>query len=292
MSKAREDFRRMLDGDDVIVQPAVYDAFGAMMAETLGFKAVALGGYATGAHLGVTEPLLSLEDVAMTTRYITRASSLPLMVDAGAGWGEPMHVMHTVRVLEHAGAGSLHMEDQIYPKRAHYHKGQEHIISTEEMVEKIHAAVEARTDPDFVIVARTDAMLTDGYDEGIRRTHAYAEAGADMVMLFPNGEDEARRAPGDAPGIPLIYLNATGHRLGRGVFSVDQLGEWGYKLVDDGTGVFMAMTRAVRDVLTTLRDTGLTQLDDEEMLQVRGFAEEVLDLERYYRVEAATVESR
>jgi len=281
----------MLNGAEVIVQPAVYDAFGAMMAHHLGFKAVALGGYATGAHLGVTEPLLSLEDVAMATRYITRASPLPLMVDAGAGWGEPMHVMHTVRVLEHAGAGSLHIEDQIYPKRAHYHKGIEHIISREAMVEKIQAALEARMDPDFVIVARTDAMLTNGYEEGIRRTLAYHEAGADMVMIFPNGEDEARRAPGDAEGVPLIYLNATGHRLGRGVFSVDQLREWGYKLVDDGTGVFMAMVKAVRDVLTALRDAGATELDDEEMIGVRRFAEEVLDLERYYRVEAATVES-
>jgi methylisocitrate lyase len=290
MTRAREDFRALLAGDEVIVQPAVHDAFTARMAEAVGFKAVALGGYALGAHLGIMEPLLSLEDVAHTTAEITRVSSLPVMVDAGAGWGEPLHVMHTVKVLEHAGAASMHMEDQIYPKRAHYHKGQEHIISEHEMLAKIRAAVDARRDPNFVIVARTDAMLTDSYEEGIRRARSYYDAGADMVMLFPNGEDQARSTPGDLPGIPLIYLNATGHRLRRGVFSIDTLAEWGWRLVDDGTATFMAAAQAVHKVLETLHQTGLTGLDDDEMLGVRNQVEDVIGLDQYFALEAATVE--
>jgi methylisocitrate lyase len=290
MRRATETFRELLAGDEVIVQPAVHDAFTARMAESIGFKAVALGGYALGAHLGITEPLLSLQEVADTTAEITRVSPLPVMVDAGAGWGEPLHVMHTVRVLEHAGAASVHIEDQIYPKRAHYHKGQEHILSEEEMVTKIRAAVDARRDADFVIVARTDAMLTDGYEEGIRRARAYYDAGAEMVMMFPNGEDETRRAPRDLEGIPLVYLNATGHRLARGVFAIDQLAQWGWRLVDDGSGTFMAAARAVREVLETLHETGRTGLDEAEMLGVRGQVEEVLGLEKLLELEAATVE--
>jgi 2-methylisocitrate lyase-like PEP mutase family enzyme len=292
MGVATRAFRELLEGDEIIVQPAVYDPFCARVAEHVGFKALALGGYALGASMAVTEPLLSLEDVAIATRMITRVTSLPLMIDAGAGWGEPMHVMHTVRTLEHAGAASLHMEDQIYPKRAHYHRGKEHIASSEEMTDKIRAAVEARRDPDFVIVARTDAFLTSGYDAGIARAREYADAGADMIMVFPNNEDEARRVPRDLPDIPLIYLNATGHRLQRGVHAVQDLQDWGWKLVDDGSATIMVVARALRDVLTTLHETGRTQLDEPEMIGVRGYVEDVLRLEDHYAVEAATVERR
>jgi methylisocitrate lyase len=213
------------------------------------------------------------------------------MVDVGAGWGEPLHVMHTIKVLEHAGAASIHIEDQIFPKRAHYHKGIEHVIPLTEMVKKLQAAVRGRSDLDFAIVARTDAMLTDGYEEGIRRARAFVEAGADLVMLFPNDENETRRVPQDLPGIPLVYVNSDGNRLGRGVFATADLQEWGWKVAYDAITAINVTARAVRDVLTRLKETGRTDLDQTEMIQVRQFVEDTLGLDRYYEIEADTVES-
>jgi methylisocitrate lyase len=290
MSEARRTFRRLLARDGLIVQPAVFDGLTARIAEQLGFEALALGGYAMGAHLATSEPLLSLEDVATCVRYVTLASKLPVMVDAGAGWGDPLHVRQTVRVLEHAGAASIHIEDQLFPKRAHYHKGIEHVIPLEELVAKIRAAVAARTDPDFVIVARTDTLRTDDYDEAIRRSRACVEAGAEMVMLFPNNEDETRAAPRDLPGVPVIYVNSEGNRLGRAVFSTEELESWGWKLVYDAITVVNVCARATREVFTRLRETGRTGLDSAEMIDVRKWVEDALGLDEAYALEEATVE--
>lgn len=288
---ARSEFRRLLARDGIIQQPVIYDGLGARLCAELGFEAVGLGGYAMGASLAVSEPLVSLTEVARITEEVSLVSSLPIMVDAGAGYGEPLHVMHCVRVLEQAGAASIHIEDQIFPKRVHYHKGVEHVVPIEEMEARIHAAVRGRSDPDLVIVARTDAMRTDSYEEGIKRSLAYVEAGADAVMLFPNDEDETRRAPNDLPGIPLAYVNSTGNRLSRGVFSAQELEEWGWKVASDAVSTVTVAARAMRDVLRTLRETGSTGLDQEEMIEVRHALETTIGLDEFYAIEEATVES-
>jgi methylisocitrate lyase len=214
------------------------------------------------------------------------------MVDAGAGWGEPFHVRHTTKVLEHAGAASMHIEDQVFPKRAHYNEGIEHVVPAEEMVAKIRAAVDARDDPKFVMVARSDAMLTDGYQEGIRRARMYAEAGADMVKLFPNNAEEARRAPLDLPGVPLVYVNSEGNRLGRAILPVETLEEWGWKLVYDATTVVNVVGVAVHDALARLKETGRTGLSQTEMIAARQYVEDTIGLDEHYRLEEETVERR
>ena len=203
---SRKKFRKMLSEPGIEIQPSLYDPLTARLAEKCGFNMVALGGYAMGAHTAITEPLMSLEDVAHITRSVALVSNLPVMVDGGAGWGDPLHVMHTIKVLEQAGAASIHIEDQYFPKRARYHMGVEEIISMEEMVKKIHAAANARQDPDFAIVARTDAMRTHGYAEGVRRANEYVKAGADLIMLFPDNEEQTMAAPRASSVIETIAL--------------------------------------------------------------------------------------
>lgn len=286
----RSDFRRRLSQPGIVHQPVVFDGLGARMAQEIGFEAIALGGYAMGAHTATSEPLLSLSDVAAITRQVSLVSSLPVMVDAGAGYGEPVHVMHTVRVLEQAGAASIHIEDQIYPKRVHYHAGIEHVVELDEYLTKIRTAVRARRDPDFVIVARTDAMRTDDYDEGIRRARAAVEAGADAVMLFPNDEDETRAAPADLPGVPLVYVVSSGNRLDRGVFSTGELDAWGWKVASDAISTINVTARALRSVLTTMRETGSNGLDQHEMIGVRKALEDTIGLDEHYALERETVE--
>jgi methylisocitrate lyase len=285
--------RELLRGEDVLVEPNVFDALTARVAESLGYDSVSLGGFQVAAHLlGTPEPLLSLEDMALAVRYATTAVSIPIMVDAGAGWGEPLHVTRSIRVLEGAGAAGIKIEDQIFPKRAHYHRGVEHVIPIEDMVAKIRAAVRARRDPDLVIVGRTDAFKTDGYDEAIRRGLAYAEAGADLVYIFPNTEDEARRAPKDLAGIPLIFCHSEGDRRNRPIFSVPELQELGYKIAAFPLALTNAAVVAMRSPLEELRATGRVTVDVEERIATRQFIEDAIGLEEAYALEEATVEGR
>jgi methylisocitrate lyase len=285
----RKTFRRLLAEPGILVQPAIYDPLGARLAEDAGIKCIGLGGYAMGAHLAVTEPLVSLDEAARITRQVSAVSKLPIMVDAGAGWGEPLHVMHTLRTLEAAGAASLHIEDQHYPKRVSYHRGVEEVIPIEEMTAKVRACVAARTDSDFVIVARTDAMRTHGYDEGISRARACLEAGADAILLFPNDEEETIRAPKDLPGVPLVYVNSTGNRFGRGVFPAPQLEAWGWKIVFDAISAVNVTAAAMRSYLETLARTGESGLRHDEVVEVRKAVEKSIGLEDLYKLERETV---
>jgi methylisocitrate lyase len=290
MSAAAQAMRALLNRSSLSVLPGVAEPLEGRIAEDLGFPGLHLGGYAMGASLATSEPLLSLEDVAMCTRFVSRACKIPALVDAGAGWGEPMHSLHAVRVLEHAGAGGLHIEDQQFPKRAHYHQGIEHVIPAEEMVMKLRAAAAGRSDDAFVIVARTDAMATDSYDEGIRRARTYMDAGADAIMCFPNGREEAQRAPTDLPDVPLVYVNSDGNRLGRGVFGREELDGWGWRLVVDAITTTNTRARAAHEVLGRLAETGRTGLDQEEARRWRKFVETTIGLDEHYELERQTVE--
>jgi methylisocitrate lyase len=284
-------FRELLRNPGIIHAPIAYDPLTARIAEQVGFPCLDIGGYALGASSCVPEPLLSLEEVAMATRRIAAAVNIPLMIDAGAGYGDPTHVIRTVQELERAGAASIHIEDQVFPKRIHYHKGVEHVISAEEMCEKIRYAVRARRDPDFVIAARTDAMRTDSFAEGVRRANLYAEAGADMIMIFPNTLEEARLAPKEIHS-PLIYVNSEGNRLDRPILSIQELEQAGYKMVNDAISAIAVTYQRVKQLFVRLKETGSTGLDAQMARTIRKDIEDTMGLDEYYRIEEETVEAR
>ena len=285
----RTRLRKKLNDGGLIVSPTVWDPLSARVAESLGYECVGVGGYALGAHLVTSEPLLTLTEVASTCRYITAAVDIPVKMDVGTGFGEPLHVMRTIRELERAGAAAVHLEDQIFPKRAHYHKGIEHVVSREVAVARIKAAVAARTDPDFIIIGRTDAMRTDDYDEGVARCNLFLEAGADMVMIFPNTIEEAERAPHDING-PIAYVNSEGNRLDRPVFSTQQLEDMGYRMVGYSATLICSVVNELERVLDNLKSTGLSGLDPQDMIRSRKHVEDLIDLDQYYQIEADTVE--
>lgn len=272
-----------------ILALGIWDPYTARVAEALGMECVHIGGYQLGAHYVTSEPLLTLTELANTTRYVTAAVKIPVIVDAGAGFGEPLHVMRCVREIERAGAAGLHIEDQIYPKRVHYHKGVEHVVSREELVARIQAAVAARSDPDFLIMARTDAMRTDGYEEGVIRANLCLEAGADMVMVFPNSLEEARRAPREIKG-PVAYTNSEGNRLGRPIFTVSEFEKLGYRLSTYPTALLCPVTQELKRVITNLLTQGSSGLPQDKMILWRKEVEDLIGLEEYYRIESATVE--
>lgn len=291
MQLARKTFAQLRQRSGIIVQPVVFNPLTARIAEALGYEAIAIGGYALGASLAISEPLISIGDLEQATLAITRVTDLPLMVDAGTGYGEPIHVRQATRRLEDAGAASIHIEDQIYPKRVHYHAGIEHIVPDHVMLQRLEAALSARRDPQFAIAARTDAMLTHGYVEGIRRAKLYSEAGADLIIIFPNDEQEAKQAPRDLPGVELMYVNSTGNRLGRGVFRPSDLETWGWKIVANPTLAINVASEAVWTSLATMREDGTGNQDPDHMRAVRKRIEDIIGLDELYEIERRTVEN-
>jgi methylisocitrate lyase len=281
--------RELIAGSRFIPALGIWDPYTARVAEALGIGCVHLGGYQLGAHYVISEPLVSLTELATATRYIASAVKIPVIVDAGAGFGEPLHVMRTVREIELAGAAGLHIEDQIYPKRDHYHKGIEHVVPRQEMVAKIKAALAARSDPDFLIMARTDAMHTEGFAEGVERANLYLEAGADMVMVFPDTMEDALQAPREIDG-PLAYTNSEGNMLRRPLFSAQLFEEVGYKLSTYPTALLCPVTQEIKRVVTNLLTTGVSGNDPEQMIPWRKEVEDLIGLEEMYKIESDTVE--
>lgn len=278
-------FEQLL-GDACLLCPCVTTPLQALTAADAGVRAVEIGGYAAGATLGVSEPLVGLEEFALLTRWLHRvAPDVAIVVDGGAGYGEAMHTFHTVREIEAAGASGIHLEDQFFPKRAHYHKGVEDVIPTEEMVDKIAAAVAARRDPRFLIVGRTDAARTSGFDDALERAHAYVEAGADMILIFPNTLEEARRAPREI-GAPVMYVNSVGNRFGRPLLGLEQLNEFGYAIGVDAIGPTIDVYVHQREYFSGLLQQGFGHVED--VTRRRSDLEEVIKLSDKYRFEEST----
>jgi methylisocitrate lyase len=280
-------FRRLLAAPGLIRGINIYDPLTARLAQQTGFQAIALGGYQQGSALCVPEPTLTMTEVIEGARLITKAVSIPLKVDCGAGFGEAVHVTRTIREAEAANIACLHIEDQHYPKRAHYHRFEEQVIGIDEMLAKIEAAIAART-TDLVIVGRTDSIHTHGVAEAIRRGALFAEAGCDMVEVFPNTVEEACLIAKEVKA-PLVYVNSSGNRKGRPVFSWTELEDMGYKLAIDSTAVILSAVEAVRNTMTTYIQTGRPPANVAANMELRRYIESLIGLEEYYAIEEKTL---
>lgn len=289
-SKPSTRFRQLLAEPRFIGGINVYDPLTARIAQQLGFQVVALGGYQQGTALCVPEPTLTMTEVIEGARSITKAISIPLKVDCGAGFGEAVHVTRTIREVEAANIASVHIEDQFYPKRAHYHKNEEQIIPVEEMLNKLKAAIAARTG-DLVIIGRTDACRTHGIDEAIRRANLFMEAGCDMIELFPNNLEEARII-GKEITAPLVYVNITANLKGRPVISWKELEDLGYKMCIDASAVLLSAVTAIKATMQTYLNTGLPPNDLHANTEMRTYIEKLIGLDEYYEIEEKTLELR
>jgi methylisocitrate lyase len=281
--------RELIASPGVIDCPSIFDPISARIAESLGFKCVSLEGSALGIATCRVEPALSLEDFAKAVHSITAVINIPLIVDAGGGFGEPAHVFNTIRVLEHAGAAGVHIEDQIFPKRFHYFRDSRvDVISADAMVHKVKSAVAARRDPDFVIIGRTDTVKTHDINEGISRANLYVEVGgADMAMLFPNTVEEAQKAAKEI-NAPLNYVNAEHGESKRPNFSVVELESMGYKVLYHPSGGILLACKAVKDAFTELKEKGCITMDPKVFAGFRQELYALMDLPNYYRIEQET----
>src|SRR5437763_3886555 len=192
-----------------VTAPLVLNPLMARMVEAAGFTAGHLGGGATGYLKVALEANLNLTEMCQAALDIGAVSSLPLILDGACGFGDPMHVHRTIGMSEAAGFAAIEIEDQLLPKRAHHHIGIEHMIPLELMAAKVRAAVEARRDPDFVIIGRTNALRGTGLDDALRRAEAYKRAGADMLYVTGRRAEDVR-ALGERLPPPLMYMTGAG----------------------------------------------------------------------------------
>lgn len=294
MERATTRLRALLRDRPFIYMPAVYHALGGLMAQQAGCAAAYVGGYVTGSTRAVSEPLLTLTEQVETAEAVARAISLPVVCDAGAGFGEPLHVTRTVRAFIDAGIAGIHIEDQLYPKRAHYHKYVAHAIAAEDYRQKIRWACRARDerDADFVIIARTDTCRFEGLDEALRRMEIAAQEGADYGLLFPTDEATAKAAPDRSP-LRLIYVQSRGNRDGRPIYSLSDLEAMGYVACIDAQLFLMVSFKAAIAALQEMNASGVYRgLSQEEAIAIRQQIEDLIGLENYYAIEEETVEEK
>lgn len=280
-------FKGLLEADDTAVVATVYDALSARMAQRAGFRAVGLSGYDLGAVTGVTEPLLTMPDVLAACRSIRRAISIPIKVDCGAGFGDPMHVVQLVEELKLARIDAMSIEDQVYPKRAHYFRDyRERTIPLDDMLAKIRWAKRTAGE-NVVVIGRTDAYKTDGQEEAVRRCRAFLDAGADAIMAFPNTLDEAKALPAQL-GAPVIYVNTHGNRVGRPMLTARQAHDFGYALLMEAHLFLFYAVDGMQKGAAQYPARGA--FDSEFAIAVRQQVEEILDVQRLYEIEEDTVE--
>jgi 2-methylisocitrate lyase-like PEP mutase family enzyme len=231
-----------------------FNPMSAKLAEQAGFDIVYIpgGGIALN-RLGVADVgLVTLTEMVDSARAIADAVSVPVIADADTGFGNQLNVQRTVREFEHAGVAGIHIEDQVFPKKCGHFDGKR-VIPLSEGAQKIRAAVDARTDPDFVIIARCDA-LGMGMDEVVRRCAAYSEAGADMIFVdAPRTMEDVKTVPQRIAG-PLLYNSSAGGKIPP--LSVEEIGTLGYKLMIAPNFSALAAIKAIREVFAEMRNSG------------------------------------
>lgn len=282
-------FRTLLAGAEPVVAPLVINPISARLAAATGFKVLYLGGGAMGYVKCGTEANLSLTEMCQAGLEIRVACPLPLILDGACGWGDPMHVRRTIQMSEAAGFAAIEIEDQLMPKRAHHHIGIEHLIPIELMVAKVKEAVAAKRDPDFVVIARTNACRQTSLDDALRRGEAMRNAGADMLFVLQKKPEEVR-AIGEKLGGPLMFMGVGGITSASLGMSNADLGKLGYKLMVDATTPLLAMHRALRDAYAAMARGEPDPLVGSDRHAEQEEIHRTIDLDTLLEIERRTVE--
>ena len=293
--RATTQFRQLLEQPGIIMAPGAYDCLTAKLIETAGFPAI----YMTGAGTSVAR--MGYPDLALTTMtemlgnaaQIASVVDIPVIADADTGYGGILNVRRTVRQYERNGVAALHLEDQEFPKRCG-HLDDKRVIPTEDMVQKIHAAVDARTDDDFTIIVRTDAIAVTGWDDAMRRCEEYVRAGADVLFVEALRTPEQIEQAGRELDVPLLYNYVeTGKSP---LLTASELERYGFKIVIyPASGILSAM-HAVQQTLSVLKTEGTTAhlLDGmstlQECFEAVGLTEMLADDARFATAEAVAAD--
>jgi 2-methylisocitrate lyase-like PEP mutase family enzyme len=283
--------KQLIAGDDLIVAPVALNPIMARLAEAAGFKAVYLSGGSLGWLKCVTEAYLSLPELAQVAVDMRAVCGLPIILDAGGGWGDPAHIHRTIGLTQAAGFAAIEIEDQLLPRHFEHHVGRENLVSLDLVVKKIAEAVAARTDPDLVIIGRTNARRLHGMDEALRRAEALKKAGADMLFIHARDPDEMRHIAERLPAPLMCFAPPDG--FAEYPLKQRDLAKMGYRLAASSGSAFAAMHKAVKqsyeclakDMLDPFMGRGGVEKEMKE-------AHKTCDLERYLAIEKRTVTSQ
>ena len=282
--------RDMIAGREPVLAPLALNPLMAKLAENAGFRALYLGGGATGYLKIYLEATLTVTEMCQAAIEIGAATPLPLIFDAAAGFGDPMHMRRTVAMSEAAGFQAIEIEDQWLPKRAHHHVGLEHMVEEEIMAAKVAEAVRARRGEDLLIVARTNAVRASNMDDALARAEAYRAAGADLLLLSPRNAEEARFVA-ERLGGPLMYLASPGGMADIGL-SAQEMADMGWKIIADPQTQFLALyerSKALyREMAASFSSTAHTP---EGWRALQDELHEDIDLETLLDIERRTVET-
>lgn len=250
--------RELLARPEPLIAPGAYDALSARLVEQAGFDVVYMTGFGTTAGLSGRPDvgLLTATEMVDNARRIAAAVDVPVIADADTGYGNAVNVVRTVQSYEQAGVAGIHIEDQVMPKKCGHMSGKA-VIPADEMAGKIRAAVAARRDPDFLLVARTDAAAVEGLSAALARARIYADAGADVLFVeAPTSEEDIERVAAELRGVAPLVLNwAEGGRTPP--IPLARIAELGFALVLFPIGTLLAATAGIRRLLATLRADGI-----------------------------------
>jgi methylisocitrate lyase len=278
--------KKLVNDSEILIAPGAHDALTAKIIEKTGFKAVYMTGYGQAASvLGKPDVgLLTMTEMVDRARKIASAVYIPVIADADTGFGNAINVMRTVEEYEAAGVAAIQLEDQVMPKKCGHMTGRQ-VISVNEMVGKIEAAIKARSDQDFQIIARTDARTTHGFEEALKRAKAYAEAGADIIFLESPESEEEMIMLNKYLKVPTLANMVEGGRTP--MYSAQRLQEMGYNIVIFPTSSTYTTSKALIDLMNELMKKGTTMGYLEKMIKFSEFNElvglsEIRELEKEF----------
>lgn len=282
---ARHDLRGRLTrpAPELVVAPLALDALSAALAKRVGFDAVYLGGGGLGYQRAVTEALLTATELSEAARAITERVDVHVIVDGGVGFGDPVHMSRTIGLLEAAGAAGVEIEDQVVPKRVHHHKGVEHLVPAGEMADRIEAAVNARHDPDFVVIARCNSFAHEGIEATVERLALYSDAGADLLMPMTRTPEQFAAAS-ETTSVPLAAMV-----IGPGRPSDEMLAA-GYALSVDPMSAQVVAYRAVHAAYEGIRKGEGFGMSSQEVMETVREIGETIGIQALYDIEARTTE--
>jgi len=289
VSPARK-LRELIASGETILVPGAHDPLFGRIIERLGFKACGCAGWMTGAHLTVPEPVMTMTEQIDVARKVAQAVSIPVLSDGGTGYGEPVHVMRTVREFHRAGIARVHIEDQIFPKRASYHRGLEHVCDYDEFMRRIEFALKAREEEgaDILITGRTDAgnAVNGSWKEAGRRARGLKDLGVDGIQPMTRTRDSMEKFRQEFPDDDILLATTT---YFNGMHP-EEIRKYGFQMISYPLATIISSVAGAIDLLKGVLETGIATYDREKAKAVREEIENAIGLPDLWEVEKQTVE--
>jgi 2-methylisocitrate lyase-like PEP mutase family enzyme len=279
----RQTLKARLRRNKLLVAPGCFDGLSARLVQEAGFEAAYLSGGAVARSMGIPDiGLVTMSESIDRAVQAVSAINIPIIADADTGYGNAVNLVRSVREFERAGVAAIHIEDQITPKRCGHLDGKE-VISLSEMAKKLEAALATRTDPDFCIIARTDARGVNGFDDAVKRANAFAKLGVDAIFFeAPQSEDELAEIPRRVPNIPLLVNVFKGGKTP--MLPMERLEQMGYRIAIYPSETQRAAIHAMRTALSTLKREGTTESIDAVLTTFKD-RDKVVGLDDWNKIE-------